>query len=139
MPTVIDQAVQTRLIASVPSAMSVSATLHYHRKDPLAVRISFPAEVSLDGSEVEWTFARELLAAGLHGPAGDGDVQVWPCGLDSTVLEFHTDEGLAMVQVGTEDLRRFLRKAYAAVPADSERRVIRAAMDRDIAALLRDA
>jgi hypothetical protein len=27
---------------------------------------------------VEWIFARELLAAGLDGPAGEGDVRVWP-------------------------------------------------------------
>ncbi|MFD8548813.1 SsgA family sporulation/cell division regulator [Streptomyces sp. NPDC059649] len=120
MNTVIDHAVQVRLIATTPGPYAVPAVLHYQPADPLAVRMSFPPEISLDGSAVEWAFARELLAEGLRATAGRGDVRVRPCGPDRTVMEFHADEGIAMVQLDTADVRRFLDRSYAAVPAGSE-------------------
>lgn len=120
MRNVIDQAIQVRLVATAPGANAVPAVLRYEPADPLAVRISFPPEISLDGAAVEWTFGRELLSEGLLAPAGDGDVRVRPCGPDRTVLELHVDEGIAMVQMATPDVRRFLERSYAAVPAGRE-------------------
>ncbi|MFI0741102.1 SsgA family sporulation/cell division regulator [Streptomyces sp. NPDC021100] len=120
MPTVIDQAVQARLIASSPQSRSVPAQLRYRRADPFAVRIAFPPAASLDGAEVEWAFARELLAGGLLSPSGGGDVRVWPCGPERTVLEFHAPEGVAMVQIDTAELRGFLARSYALVPVGGE-------------------
>ncbi|GHJ32412.1 MULTISPECIES: SsgA family sporulation/cell division regulator [Streptomyces] len=120
MITVIDQAVQAQLIASTPESRAIPACLRYERDDPFAVRVSFPPSASLDGSAVEWTFGRELLAAGLRGPAGSGDVQMWPCGPRRTVLEFHAPEGMAMVQFDTGDLRRFLGRSYDVVPEGHE-------------------
>ncbi|OKI00713.1 regulator [Streptomyces sp. CB02923] len=135
MQSVIDQAVQVRLIATAPGSHSVPAVLHYHPADPLAVRISFPPEISLDGAAVDWAFARELLADGLESSSGSGDVRVRPLGGDRTVLEFHVEDGVAMVQVVTADLRRFLDRTYRAVPAGSELLDV----DRGLAALLGDA
>jgi hypothetical protein len=137
LTTVIDQAVQARLIASTPEAREIPACLRYERDDPFAVRISFPPTASLDGSEVEWTFGRELLAAGLRGPAGSGDVQMWPCGPLRTVLEFHTPEGTAMVQFLTTDLMRFLDRSYDVVPEGSESGQLD--LDDGLAMLLGDA
>ena len=37
------------------------------------------APATLEGVEVCWTFARELLLDGQYEPTGDGDVHVWPC------------------------------------------------------------
>ncbi|EXU63133.1 MULTISPECIES: spore wall synthesis regulator SsgD [Streptomyces] len=137
MTTVIDQAVQAQLIASTPESRAIPACLHYERDDPFAVHISFPPSASLDGSAVEWTFGRELLAAGLRGPAGSGDVQMWPSGPQGTVLEFHAPEGMAMVQFDTADLRRFLGRSYAVVPEGSEAGELD--LDEGLASLLRDA
>ncbi|GAA2350596.1 SsgA family sporulation/cell division regulator [Streptomyces cuspidosporus] len=134
--TVIDQAVQARLIASTPEARAIPAYLRYEREDPFAVHVSFPPAASLDGAAVEWTFGRELLTAGLRGPAGSGDVQVWPCGPQRTVLEFHAPEGMAMVQFDTDDLRLFLDRSYALVPEGSESG--RLDLDHALAALLRE-
>ncbi|GFE20948.1 SsgA family sporulation/cell division regulator [Streptomyces nigrescens] len=120
MNPVIDQAVQVRLIATAPGPQAVPAVLHYQPADPLAVRMSFPPEISLDGSAVDWAFARELLDEGLRVPAGRGDVRVRPSGPDRTVMEFHADEGIAMVQLKTADVRRFLARSYEAVPAGAE-------------------
>ncbi|GAA0499466.1 SsgA family sporulation/cell division regulator [Streptomyces stramineus] len=137
MSTVIDQAVQARLIASAPLDRPVPAQLRYERSDPFAVHIAFPPAASLDGADVEWAFGRELLACGLISPAGGGDVHIWPCGPDRTVLEFHAREGVAMVQIDTSELRRFLARSYALVPLGCE--VGHLDVDGDLAALLREA
>ncbi|MBU3870932.1 SsgA family sporulation/cell division regulator [Streptomyces sp. 4503] len=137
MTTVIDQAVQAQLIASTPESRAIPACLRYERDDPFAVRVSFPPSASLDGSAVEWTFGRELLSAGLRGPAGSGDVQMWPCGPRRTVLEFHAPEGMAMVQFDTADLRSFLGRSFAIVPEGSEAGELD--LDQGLASLLRDA
>ncbi|GCD33532.1 hypothetical protein OEIGOIKO_01253 [Streptomyces chrestomyceticus JCM 4735] len=134
MQSVIDQAVQVRLIATAPGSRTVPAVLHYHPADPLAVRITFPPEISLDGAAVDWAFARELLADGLESPAGTGDVRVRPVGRGRTVLEFHVEDGVAMVQVDAADLRRFLDRTYQAVPAGRELLDV----DRGLAELLGD-
>lgn len=134
MSTVIDQAVQARLIASAARPRLVPAHLRYARTDPFAVHISFPPAASLDGAEVRWAFARELLASGLLTPAGRGDVRVWPCGPQRTVLEFHAPEGVAMVQIDTAELRGFLALSYALVPAGTEEGLLD--VDSDVAALL---
>ncbi|MFE1171067.1 SsgA family sporulation/cell division regulator [Streptomyces sp. NPDC058773] len=120
MNPVIDQAVQVRLIATAPGPHAVPAMLQYQPADPLAVRMSFPPEISLDGSAVDWSFARELLDEGLRMPAGRGDVRVRPAGPNRTVMEFHADEGIALVQLRTTDVRRFLARSYQAVPAGAE-------------------
>src|ERR1700760_4571413 len=51
------------------------ASLYYGIDDPYAIRMAFHVGTA---EPVEWIFARDLLAAGLDGPAGDGDVRVWP-------------------------------------------------------------
>ncbi|MFI1971206.1 regulator [Streptomyces cinnamoneus] len=137
MSTVIEQAVQARIIASAPPSRTVPARLRYDRRDPFAVRIAFPPAASLDGADVEWAFARDLLARGLLRSAGGGDVRVWPCGPHRTVLEFHALEGVAMVQTDTAELRAFLARTYTSVPAGGESGHLD--VDSDLAALLRQA
>src|SRR5690348_9820484 len=51
------------------------ASLYYRGQDPYAIRIAFHVGM---GQPVEWTLARDLLAAALHGREGIGDVQAWP-------------------------------------------------------------
>ncbi|MFJ2111642.1 SsgA family sporulation/cell division regulator [Streptomyces sp. NPDC087850] len=121
MPPVLEQSATARLITDAPHPRTVSVTLRYDGTDPLAMRIVFPPELSADRGEVIWAFARDLLESGLRLPSGYGDVQVWPCGRAQTVLEFHSPDGVAMVQFDSAPLRRFLRNSYAVVPAGEER------------------
>lgn len=137
MSTLIEQAVQARLIAIEPCTQTVAATLSYDRDDPFAVRIGFPPSATLEGVEVSWTFGRELLRSGLSEPSGDGDVHVRPYGFERTVLEFHSPEGTAMVHIRTAELNRFLRRSQTLVPAGQEHRYLD--VDHDLAELLRDA
>lgn len=135
MPAVIDHAVQARLIVQSPTDRPLAAALRYDDLDPLAVQIVFPAEASLDGTEVTWTFARELLDAGLRGPAGQGDVRIWPDGLGRSVVELHSAEGVAVLEFRGADLRRFLRQTYEAVPAEAALGLLE--VDSGLDALLR--
>lgn len=137
MSTVIEQTVEARLVAAAPRMPSIPATLHYDRDDPFAVRMTFPAPATLEGVEVCWTFARDLLAAGMREPEGDGDVRVRPYGYDRTVLEFHAPEGTAVVHVRSGELRRFLEATGELVPTGLEH--LRLDLDHDLAELMRDA
>ncbi|CAM5295397.1 SsgA family sporulation/cell division regulator OS=Streptomyces alboniger OX=132473 GN=CP975_31020 PE=3 SV=1 [Streptomyces alboniger] len=137
MSTVIEQAVEARLVAAAPRMQTIPATLHYDRRDPFAVRMSFPAPATLEGVEVHWTFARDLLIQGVERAVGDGDVRVRPYGFDRTVVEFHAPEGTAIVHVRTGELRRFLHRTTALVPAGQEHRHVD--LDQDLAELMRDA
>ncbi|MEU8591671.1 SsgA family sporulation/cell division regulator [Streptomyces sp. NPDC048664] len=137
MSTLIEQPVQARLVAAAPRMQSIPATLHYDRRDPFAVRMTFPAPATLEGVDVCWTFARDLLAAGLAGPEGHGDVRVRPYGYDRTVVEFHAPEGTAVVHIHSRDVRQFLRRSTALVPVGLEH--LQLNLDEDLAELMRDA
>ena len=137
MSPVIEQAVQARVVASVPRMETVPATLRYDLQDPFAVRMAFPPPATLEGTEVTWEFSRELLATGVNEPAGVGDVRVRPFGYGRTVLEFHAPEGTAMVHLRTSELRRFLERVQGLVPAGREHLFLD--LDHDLTELLRDA
>ncbi|WP_329495197.1 SsgA family sporulation/cell division regulator [Kitasatospora herbaricolor] len=144
MPTpAVEQAVQARLVLSTRRSALLRVTLRYRADDPLAVRMLFPAEYSLDatgteeqkgGAEVTWVFARQLLAAGLAGPAGIGDVHVRPALGPQTMVELRAAEGVALLRFDTADLRYFLRLSFLAVPEGEEHQHLDA--DRALAELL---
>ncbi|MFC5217728.1 SsgA family sporulation/cell division regulator [Streptomyces coerulescens] len=92
---------------------AVPVVLRYDpESDPRSVRIGLP------GREAhEWTFSRSLLEQGLRAPAGSGDVRVWPCGRVQAVVEFHSAQGVSVVQFETKALMRFLRRTYLAAEA----------------------
>ncbi|MCT2593052.1 SsgA family sporulation/cell division regulator [Streptomyces sp. N2-109] len=135
MSAVIVNTAQARLIVRSSVARPLSVILRYDDRDPLAVRLAFPADASLDGLEVEWTFARELLDTGLQTPAGAGDVRLWPCGPAHTMLELHAAEGMALVELRSADLRGFLHRAHESVPRGHERPATD--LDSALTALLR--
>ncbi|GJF30119.1 sporulation-specific cell division protein SsgB [Kitasatospora sp. NE20-6] len=140
-PLTVEQAVQARLFVTTHRTAALSVTLRYRTDDPLAVRMLFPAEFSLDGEalpeappEVEWVFARRLLAAGLDLPSGLGDVHVRPLIGGRTMVELRAAEGVALVQFDAADLRRFLLRSFVAVPEEQEFLLLDA--DRALAELL---
>ncbi|MCX4852960.1 SsgA family sporulation/cell division regulator [Streptomyces canus] len=120
MDTTLEQPARARLITAENQELPVPALLRYDSTDPLALSVDFPPEVSLDGQGVTWTFGRALLEEGLRGPAGGGDVHIWPCGRSTTVVEFHSPYGLALLQFDTPALREFLLGTYAVVGAGQE-------------------
>ncbi|MFJ8662291.1 SsgA family sporulation/cell division regulator [Streptomyces sp. NPDC093795] len=104
----VDDHAKGRIISDAPLSRPVPVALRYDPdSSPATVRFVFP-------HDVEWSFPRTLLENGLRAPARRGDIEVWPCGRVQTVVEFHTDDGVAVVQFDTAALLRFLRHTYAA-------------------------
>lgn len=112
-----------RLVVPGKGAMPLTAGLFYTAKNPYAVRIAFFVG---RGERVEWTFARELLEAGLGRAAGLGDVRVWPSPGSWMAfrrvlnLEISSPSGMARFEVPARDVRNFLRRTYGIVPAAGE-------------------
>ncbi|MEU3313262.1 SsgA family sporulation/cell division regulator [Streptomyces sp. NPDC006687] len=115
----VEERVTARVISDDPLYRAIPAALRFTPAEPLAVRIVFPAELSPEGTDNEWVFPRALLEAGLLAPTGTGDVRIWPCGRVQVVVEFHSPEGVAVIQFDSAVLRRFLRLTYAATTAGS--------------------
>ncbi|ATZ26272.1 Sporulation and cell division protein [Streptomyces lavendulae subsp. lavendulae] len=111
-PTV-EMRVRARVISDDPLYRAIPVALRFTAAEPLAVRVVFPAELSPEDTDNEWVFPRALLEAGLLAPTGTGDVRVWPCGRVQAVVEFHSPEGVAVIQFDIAALRRFVRRTYA--------------------------
>ncbi len=109
----VEERVTARVITDDPLYRKIPVALRFAPAEPLAVRIVFPAGLSPEGTDNEWVFPRALLEAGLQAPTGTGDVRIWPCGRVQAVVEFHSPEGVAVIQFDIAALRRFLRRTYA--------------------------
>jgi hypothetical protein len=133
MDLTLQQSACACLITAEEREKPVPAVLRYRADDPFAVYFDFPPQAALDGEAVTWTFARALLDEGLRGPAGGGDVQLWPCGRQETVVEFHSPYGLALLKFDTAALRRFLLRTYAVVAPGGED--VGAAVERGLSGL----
>ncbi|MFD5415673.1 SsgA family sporulation/cell division regulator [Streptomyces nojiriensis] len=119
--TGVEERVRARVITDDPLYRTIPVALRFAVAEPLAVRIVFPAGLSPEGTDNEWVFPRALLEAGLQAPTGTGDVRIWPCGRVQAVVEFHSPEGVAVVQFDIAALRRFLRRTYAPAAAAATR------------------
>jgi hypothetical protein len=101
-------------------ATPVPTELGYDAADPFAVTVCFRTGLGA----VVWTFARDLLIAGMEEPMGDGDVHVWPCldddGRAVVVVELCAPSGAAMVGFRPESLAGFVDRTLATVPAGTE-------------------
>ncbi|HEY1618354.1 MAG TPA: SsgA family sporulation/cell division regulator [Streptosporangiaceae bacterium] len=108
------------LVVPEHGAVPLVASLCYSADDPYAIRMSF--HVGAD-EPVEWIFARELLAAGLDGPAGEGDVQVWPSnerGRPVLNLALSSPFGEAHFEAPRETTAGFLTRTFDMISAGRE-------------------
>jgi len=120
-----------RLLARGPD-LPASARFRYDTSDPFEVRAVFRAG---PGELAEWVFARSLLAQGLDGLAGAGDVRIWPaCGGRVAVIRLSSPYGTARFEAPAAAIARFLADTYRLVPDGAE--PARADLDAGIAAIL---
>jgi len=107
------------LVVPEHGAVPLVASLDYCADDPYAIKMAF--HVGTD-EPVEWIFGRELLAAGLEGKAGDGDVRVWPQDADEDVLNLTLSSpfGEARFEAPLRATAEFLRSTYGVIPAGTE-------------------
>lgn len=133
MHVTLEQPTGARLITAADEHLAIPATLRYTSADPLAVHLDFPPHVTIDGEVMTWTFARVLLAEGLHAPAGLGSVRIRPSGPSHTYVEFHAPEGTAVLRFLTSDLYRFLARTYTVLAPGEE--TVGAELDEDVVTL----
>jgi hypothetical protein len=102
---------------------SVLAHVRYDITDPYAVTVAF--QVGHDQS-LDWVFGRDLLAEGLAGAAGDGDVRICRAADDPTVLIFELDSpfGRAVIEGVAADFAEFLDRTYTEVAPGTETRFL---------------
>lgn len=100
------------------------AVLSYNSDLPHAVCVMF---ISGDAT-VPWEFDRELLAAGMHAPTGDGDVRVFPWSASTIAIAITSHEGAALFELCADVVAEFLARTYALVPAGTEQLDVDAAI-----------
>jgi hypothetical protein len=108
------------LVVPEHGAVPLVASLCYSAGDPYAILMAFHV-----GTEdpVEWIFSRDLLSQGLHGPAGEGDVQVWPGddhGLGVLNIALCSPFGQAHFEAPMTAIAEFLDRTFGIIPAGSE-------------------
>ena len=98
-------------------SLYVMTEFSYSPLDPFAVTLTF-----LGSQNVAWRLSRDILDAGLQGPAGDGDVRVWsgcwPVG--GMFLRLRSPDGQAMFAMPRQEVSDFLDRTYALVPRGAE-------------------
>lgn len=117
--TSVDVDVELRLVVPDAGTVPLRVALRYGTEDPFAVTAAFQG----DGVAIEWVFARDLLCGGLDRPCGEGDVHVWPSdGPDGALvlLSLSSPDGQAVLEADAPDVRAFLDRTLALVPAGAE-------------------
>lgn len=147
------------VVLTGPKPVNLTATLVYSVGDPYAIQVNF--HVGAD-EPLGWCLAREVLSAGLDGPAPEiaADVRVWPdetrgllcIGLTSSSgsavfknddTRGHPRTGLtssirsAVFETDEAPVAEFLARSYQLVPEGEE--TAHLDLDEDLADLLREA
>ncbi|MFD7776998.1 SsgA family sporulation/cell division regulator [Streptomyces sp. NPDC059753] len=114
------QGVAVQLVISRTYTLSMSLSLRYETTDPYVVRATFFTDTD---EPVEWVLGRDLLADGLRGSAGCGDVRVWSAvgrGDQAMYIVLGSPAGAALLEVPVEDVKSFLENTEAVVPRGAE-------------------
>ncbi len=108
------------LVVPEHGAVPLAASLYYRADDPFAIRMAFHVG---SAEPVEWIFARDLLAVGMQGSAGEGDVQVWPSdkrGAAVLNLALSSPSGEAHFEVPLSETAAFLQRTFDLITAGGE-------------------
>jgi hypothetical protein len=120
------------LVGPGRTIVPLTAGLSYSCADPYAIRMAF--KVGTD-EPVEWILARDLLAAGLKGSEGLGDVRAWPSAAsrDPDVVAISAAAGNAILniamsspygqaqfEVSAKAIEDFLQRTYQLVATGQE-------------------
>ncbi len=119
------------LVGPEHTIVPLMASLYYSRQDPYAVKIAFHVGTN---EPVEWTLARDLLAAALHSREGIGDVQAWPSAASANPaaevgaaigrkilnISMTSPFGHAQFEASAAAIEAFLAQTYQLVPDGEE-------------------
>lgn len=124
---------ELRLLVPLQPALPLPVRLRYTRLDPYAVSLIF----SGPDEDVTWVFARELLAAGLTLPQGQGDVRIRPeirAGRRYVMISLTSPDGTAELEADADAVRSFVSLTERVVARGQEHTVVN--VDAALAALL---
>ncbi len=124
---------ELRLLVPLQPAMPLPVRLRYSVQDPYAVSLVF----SGPDEDVIWVFARELLAAGLTLPQGQGDVRIRPeirSGHRYVMISLTSPDGTAELEADAETIGAFIAETERAVPRGQEHTMVN--VDEALASLL---
>ncbi|HEX4702606.1 MAG TPA: SsgA family sporulation/cell division regulator [Pseudonocardiaceae bacterium] len=108
----------TAALHTSDTRVPVTTRWTYRADEPYALTIAFATE---RGRWVEWIFARDLLIAGMHEHAGEGDLRIEPNVDDDTLLlHIHSPSGSATIELDRADTQDFLDHTLDVVPAGAE-------------------
>ncbi|MFI2610954.1 SsgA family sporulation/cell division regulator [Kitasatospora sp. NPDC018619] len=121
------------LVTPTGSSFRIPVDLMYAADDPLAVRLTFRPRGK---TPVSWSFARELLIAGMSGPAGDGDVRIRPVHeeLSEVSIALNSPGGSALLLTSGIPLATFLVRTSSLVPIGRE--ITDQRIDAELSAIL---
>jgi hypothetical protein len=112
----------------------LATTFSYDTSEPHEVRMAFHAGLK---GPIVWVLARSLLAEGLTGRAGDGDVETWPAdGGQNLVIRLSSPGRTAEFTAPARGVARFLEATCRLVAPGAE--PARTDIDTGIAAILAD-
>ncbi|WP_318273385.1 SsgA family sporulation/cell division regulator [Streptomyces mirabilis] len=115
------QGVAVQLVISCTYSLSMCMSLRYEPTDPYVVRATFFTDTD---EPAEWVLGRDLLADGLRGSAGCGDIRIWPAvgrGDQAMYLVLRSPAGTALLEIPVqEDVRTFLENTESLVPRGTE-------------------
>ncbi|SDD17191.1 SsgA family sporulation/cell division regulator [Actinokineospora iranica] len=116
----IDAEHSEQLISLYGGSTPVQSRWTYRASEPYTVAAAFQTDRD---RWVEWVFGRDLLVAGLSGPAGEGDVRLLPDlanGRAALYLEIESPDGHALLEMNYEAIQNFLATTVAMVPLGNE-------------------
>lgn len=111
---------QDRFINLLSEHTPVLSRWSYQADQPYSVTVAFQAGAD---KWVEWVFARELLMAGLNGPAGIGDVRFVPFEDQNEkllLLQVESDQGRASWFLDRGEAEEFVEMTRQVVPEGAE-------------------
>jgi hypothetical protein len=124
--TAVTAEVSLGLVGPENGIVPLMASLTYSCADPYAVTMAFHVGTA---EPVEWTLARDLLAAALHSREGIGDVQAWPSAAsaageaaahDVLNISMTSPFGHARFEASARDIEHFLARTFEVVPQGGE-------------------
>ena len=107
LPTIVTTEMNLKLVLTAERSVTVLALFDYAAHEPFSVRATFRTSEG----DVNWVFARDLLAEGLRKPVGDGDIAVWPsknASGDIFCLSLSSPSGQALMEAPREQIEEFL-------------------------------
>jgi hypothetical protein len=127
----------TLTVSTGTGEADLDAELRYDPADPFAVSLAIGVDC---GEPVVWTFARDLLAAGVNAACGEGDITIEPDlseGFGGDVRRLRitlATDCMATMLASTDRVVEFLVETYSVVATGAE--LDRVDFDAEIAALL---